>query len=312
VTTPRVWVVLLNWNGLADTLDCIASLERSEYSNLDVLVVDNGSVENPTTAVQRLHPDVRVVRVQQNIGFTGGNNLGIQQALTAGADYVLLLNNDTVVAPDCISKMVSALEGDSRIGAGNPKIYFFQPEDHLWFAGGDFSLWTGITKHRGRGERNNGKFDRPTAMTFATGCAFFVRVSALKTVGMLDDRLFIYCEDVDLSLRLRQAGYECRYIPEAVAWHKEGMDTKRNRGQQFRIRLSARNLLLVVWKHAKWYHYLAFLPNFLIRWILFYTAHSLYHRDLRSVAAVYQGVFDAITRRDGPPPSDRARPAVPR
>ena len=302
-----MWVVVLNWNGLPETLDCITSLKESDYAGLQILVVDNGSTEDPTPAISQLHPTVPVVRLPENIGFTGGSNLGMQQAIIAGAKYVLLLNNDTVVASDCVSKMLTALEHDNSIGVANPKIYFFDPADHLWFAGGDFSLWTGIPIPRGRKKRDQRQFDQRTQMTFATGCAFFVRVSALKAVGPFDDRLFAYCEDVDLSLRLQKVGYQCRYVPEAMIWHKEAVSSKRNRGQSFRIRLSGRNALLVVRKHAKWYHYLGFVPNFLVRWVLFYTAHGLYKRDLASVAAVYQGVCDAIAGRVGPPAPQRVQ-----
>src|SRR5947209_4456075 len=144
---PRVSLILLNWNSYEVTADCLLSIRKLDYPNFEVVLVDNGSHDSSIEELEKNFPEVRSIRNEKNLGFTGGNNVGIRDALERGADYLLLLNNDTVVAPDFLTEMVRVAESDSKIGILNPKIYFFEPSDRLWYGGGILKPWCSFPKH---------------------------------------------------------------------------------------------------------------------------------------------------------------------
>lgn len=296
---PKVTIIILNWNGLDVTTECLKSLSEVQYDNFNVVVVDNGSTVDPTEFLNKEFPDVSVLRLKENFGFTGGNNVGMEWALKQSADYVLLLNNDTIVDKQFLSELVHVAEADLTIGALNPKIYYYDFPDRLWFAGGTFSYYSGEVHHLGRKEYDHGQYDKTTEMSFVNGCAFFVRASVLKEVGLLDDRLFIYSEDLDLTLRIMKRGYRCKYVPKSIIWHKEGIDTLRNKSQSFRFHLAVRNILIVMRTNAQWYHYFLFVPNFIVQYILRYVVVSVIHRDYKGAKAVMLGVRDFFAGKYG-------------
>jgi GT2 family glycosyltransferase len=131
---PRVDIIVLNWNGLRDTLHCLQSLKRADYPAFRVLVVDNGSSDASSTSIRQRFPEVTLIENSENLGFTGGNNIGMRQALEEEADYVLLLNNDTEVAPDAVRLLVETAESDPRIGIAGPIIYYYDRPKMIWEA----------------------------------------------------------------------------------------------------------------------------------------------------------------------------------
>ena len=139
---PSVHVVILNWNGLDDTLECLASLRKQNYPALNIHVVDNGSVKDEAGTIEREHPEVSVLRQAKNLGFCGGNNIGIKRALAEGADFVLILNNDTIVPPDCISDLVHGAKELEDLGSASPLIAHYPDTDSIWFAG---TVWENQT-----------------------------------------------------------------------------------------------------------------------------------------------------------------------
>ena len=150
-TEPRVAVIVLNWNGREDTLECLRSIRSIAYSNFGVIVVDNGSTDGSVAAIRASQPSVEVIDTGENLGFAGGNNVGIRRALELGADYVLLLNNDTVVDPGLLRAFVAAAALHPEAGAFGAKIYFHSEPTRIWYAGARWEAGAGELRSRGLG-----------------------------------------------------------------------------------------------------------------------------------------------------------------
>jgi GT2 family glycosyltransferase len=218
---PRVAVVILSWNGLEDTLDCLSSLERVDYDELSVIVVDNGSTDGTAEAVRREHPDAELIRSERNLGFSAGNNLGLERALADGAEYVFLLNNDTLVDPGFLTTLVDEARRRPDAGALCPLVLYADPPDVIWYAGARFDPRRGHNgKQTGYGERDSGRFREVEEVERATGAAMLVPRAVLEEVGLLDESLYFFVEDVDWSLRMRANGLRLYLVPKARIRHR--------------------------------------------------------------------------------------------
>jgi GT2 family glycosyltransferase len=218
-----VWIVVLNWNGWRDTVECVESCRKLEYAPRRILVVDNGSTDGSEERLRNAWPDVDFVQTGANLGYAGGNNAGIRHALARGAAAVWLLNNDARVAPDCLTHMVAALDADARTGVVGSKVYYLDRPRVIASAGGSIDLRAGgATRHLGKDTPDRGAFDAPATVDYVPGCSMLVRAEAFATVGLLDESYFLYFEDADFCLRARAAGFTVRYEPRAVVWHREG------------------------------------------------------------------------------------------
>ncbi len=239
---PRVSIIVLTWNEKRHVLECLDSLRRLEYPNLEIIVVDNGSTDGTQKIIKEKFPELKLIQNKENLGFAEGNNIGARHAT---GDYLLFLNNDTVVDENMINELVKVAESDDKIAILGPKIYFYDRRNVIWFAGG--KLKTYGTTHYGFNEKDVGQHDKIRDVDFVTGCALMIRKSMAKKIGLFDPFFFIYYEDLDLSLRAREAGYRVIYAPKAVMWHKchVTMDKMSERGRF----LGERNILLVAEKH---------------------------------------------------------------
>ena len=193
-----VSVIVLNWNNFQDTIECINSLEYQDYPIREFIVVDNGSTNQSVIEINRvLKGKMNLIVNNTNLGFSGGNNIGIRYALKQGAEYILLLNNDTVVDdPQLISKLVSVYFNDKDIGLACPTISHFSNPEVTWYAGAKYNLWRGGGVHIQEIPRIMEYIDTG----YATGCCVMASRKLLDRVGFLDDKFFLYEEDVDLSL----------------------------------------------------------------------------------------------------------------
>ena len=269
---PKVYIIVLNYNRKDDTLDCLESLYRMKYPNFEVVMVDNGSNDGTALAVMEAYPHAHVIENRRNLMFSGGNNVGIRAALAEGADYVLLLNNDTVVAPDMLSKMVDAMRAHPEAGMAGPKIYYYPPKDGgtelIWYAGGIVKLWQGLTAHRGIRERDTGQYKEVEYTEYITGCALLATRECLEKVGLLDPLYYIYAEDADLTMRARLAGYKLLFVPDAKMWHKVSSSTG-GEFSSFKIKNKIRSNLRFFIRYTKPHHWLT-IPWFVLgRGILF-------------------------------------------
>lgn len=286
----KTLIVVLNWNSREMTAQCIHSLLAMEGS-FHILVVDNGSRDGSVEYLRNRFPQIRVVANRRNLGFAAGCNVGIRQGLAEAADYILLVNNDTVMDSGLLRELTAEAERNPKAGIVSPKIYYFDPRDAIWWVGGTYSRWIGLARHVDLRKQDTGRHDTPRDLDWATGCVMLLRSDALRVCGMFDEQFFGNGEDLDLSLRMRELGYVVRYVPAARVWHREGIDYKKNVGEHARSFTLVRNLLWVMHKHAKPYHWLTFgpifggyyLPKMMVRFVL--------RGDFRSCWAMAQGVM---------------------
>jgi len=256
-------IIVLNWNGRDLTLDCLRSLAAVTTPHVRIILVDNASTDGSSDAVRQQYGSrVTLIENAQNLGFAAGNNVGIRRALDDGADFILLLNNDTVVAPDFVEHLHKAMLSSPDIGITAPKIYYAEPKNQIWFAGGELSMWRGIARHTGIRETDRGQYDREHDIDYATGCAFLVRRAVLEKIGDLDPGYRAYFEDADFCVRARRAGFRIRYIPAAHVWHRISAST----GGQLSRRKAGRKLASsrrFFGRYARPYHWVT-IPFFFV------------------------------------------------
>lgn len=286
---PKISIIVLTWNSYEVTKDCLASLEKIDYANVEVIVVDNGSGDGSPDLLSKEFPPVRFIRNQKNLGFTGGNNVGIRDALGRKPDYLLLLNNDTVVAQNFLSRMVEVAEKDPKIGILTPKIYFADPADRIWFAGGRYRKGRSFPECFGMGKRDDGSYDQMREVSFVSGCAFLIKTKVVEEIGLLDDTLFLGFEDLDWSIRAGNAGFTGVYVPDAVIWHKEGYDTKKNLGKARKDFYYVRNSILMARKHLSRAYWPLFALS-LIKYLAYRSFGYLIRREPHRVKALLRGI----------------------
>lgn len=218
---PRVEIVVLNWNGGEDTLACLESSMKIDYPAFEVVVVDNGSTDGSAAAIRERFPGVTFIKNGENLGYAGGNNVGLRNALKRDFDYVLLLNNDTEVAPEFLRFLVEAAEADPAVGIVGPTIYYHERPGVIWSAGGAINWKRGQTWMVGLNERDREQFGhQPRDVDFVTGCAMLVKKAVLEQIGLLDERFFAYYEETEWCVRAGRARFKIVHVPQAHIWHK--------------------------------------------------------------------------------------------
>ncbi len=219
-THAKVAVVVLTWNGVEDTLACLASLAQSDWPNLEVIVADNGSADGTPAAVRGAGTASLVIENEDNLGFAAGNNAGIAAALERGADLVFVLNNDTIVPAATIGELVRALEESPRAGACSAVLTYADAPRRIWFAGSPFDPSRGRAGRASRYETGAALPSYPFAIDRVVGAAMLVRREAIEEVGLLAEELFYLYEDVEWSLRMRGAGWTVLLVPNARVAHR--------------------------------------------------------------------------------------------
>jgi GT2 family glycosyltransferase len=220
---PEVVCIILNWNGWQDTLVCLDALKRCSYPQLKILVVDNGSSNDSVNMIRSAHPGVLLLESGRNIGFAGGNNIGIRFALAHGADYVWLLNNDTKPDPHALSALLAKAQTDNVIGAVASICYFaHEPSKVQAWAGARVNLWIGYSRLNTR--------PRPDAWFHSlNGTSMLIARAALEDIGLLDEGFFLYWEDTEFCLRLRKRGWRIAAAPDSRVLHRVNASTAGNR-----------------------------------------------------------------------------------
>jgi GT2 family glycosyltransferase len=293
---PLVWIIIVNWNGKVDTLACLSSLRKISYPSRHILVIDNASADGSVEAIRAQFPEVEVLVNERNERFARANNQGMQKALAAGADFVLLLNNDTEVAPDFRDHLISAAEARPEVGMVAPKIYYHHDQQLIWFAGGRINFWTGRVSHRGLRQRDlPPKYDSPEAVDFLTGCVILAKRECLEKIGFLDESYYIYAEDVDWCWRARRAGFVCLYQPAAKIWHKVSAST----GGPFKIYHKVRGNFLFFQRYAKWYHWPLIVFGVVVGTLAEIFRQFIHDpsQALSTAGALLRGFWDILMRR---------------
>lgn len=241
--TPSVSIIILTTNALNMTKEQLVDIAKLDVDglNAECLVVDNGSKDGTEDAIKNYKlPNMKYKFIQSgaNLGFAGGNNVGIKDALKRGIDYIILMNNDLILPKDIVKKLVSYMENSSEVGVASPKMYFakgyefhkdrYKESDKgkvIWYAGGVIDRNNVYSLHRGVDEIDHGQYDETIETDFANGAVVIVRREVFEKVGLLDDSFFLYWEDADFSERVRRAGFKVMYFPKTKMWHKVSAST---------------------------------------------------------------------------------------
>lgn len=265
--SSEIAVILVNYNGTNDTIECVKSIMNSEEP-ADVFVVDNDSSESQRIQLHKALEDLCVIiDAPSNLGFSGGNNLGITKAVELGYKYCLILNNDTIVSKECIGILKRECRAN-RIVA--PKIYNYYKKDILWAAGGFISKVTGKGKDIGEGTKDPDPGDTVLKKcSFLSGCCLMIPVSAFEKTGLFEQEYFLYYEDVDFSLKARKNEIDLLYVPSAIIWHKDsGTSGKKSKITEYYL---TRNRLHIInkyneyfWPTAKIISYLTFYTKIML------------------------------------------------
>lgn len=214
IQQPPVSIVILNWNGWADTIECIRSVQSITYKNYKIVVVDNSSTDSSIEKIKSEYPSLEILLSPSNLGFGGGNNIGISHSIDKGAKYIWLLNNDTIVHENSLGRLVEVAEADDMIGAVGSSISDFKfPYNTQSWGGGRISFLFGRTWH----------LKRPGKIDYLTAASMLIRSSIIQSVGIFDSKYFMYWEDVDLSIRIKKFGYKLAVADLSRVYHKESV-----------------------------------------------------------------------------------------
>jgi hypothetical protein len=294
--SPLVSVIILNTNRKEDTLAALDSLKKNDYPSLHCIVLDNSSTDGSPEAIEEIYPEVQLVRLEHNLGYAGNNNVGIELALRNGAQWILVLNEDTILAPDCVRFLVEAGLSKPEIGIVGPMIYHFNEPHVIQSAGGSMdALWR--ASHMGQNELDHNQYPSVHEVSWISGCAIMVRRELVQQIGSIDERFFYYFEETEWCVRARRAGWKIMHVPAAKIWHK-GVQRDYQPGPNVTY-YATRNQFLLLSKHAapicvRWSAWFTILKR-LVSWsVRPMWRHKRPHRD-----ALAQGIYDYLFKRWG-------------
>jgi GT2 family glycosyltransferase len=214
---PVLSVIIPNWNGKRFLVDCIDSLKAQTFQDFEVILVDNGSTDGSAEFAEERYGDfIRIIRNKKNLGFTGGNNVGIR---AARGSYIVLLNNDTWAAPTWLEELINATHSNRPIGMWGSKVCSYFQRNRIEGIG-ELIYWDGLCRAQGQFEQDVGQYEVMREILFPPGCGAMYRKSVLDGIGLFDEDFFAYGDDTEIGIRARLAGWKCLYIPRAVVYHK--------------------------------------------------------------------------------------------
>ena len=304
MSDARVSIIILNWNGLGDTVDCLESLKKIDYPGCDIVVVDNGSSGNDADLLEeKFSGYIHLIRSKENLGYAAGCNFGIHHALANfKSDYIMLLNNDTVVDPTFLKLLVEKAESDSSSGIIGPKVYYHDYPDRIQSAGNTVNMCTGSVNMIGNKQVDRGQYDSIKRVDFFAPCLLISR-SVIDDIGVLDDKYYLYWEDVDYCTRARRWGFNIAYVPASRIWHRTPVKLKVSEKQQQTSKVASvfpyyyitRNSWIFMRKYATKGQFAIFcLYFFTFNFLVMTGASLLYHRNIRLFQAFLSGIRDGL------------------
>jgi GT2 family glycosyltransferase len=286
---PKVSIVIVNWNGYHDTVECIESLENIQYDDFNIILIDNGSDSEEVLKLMSTNHRLKVILLRRNLGFALANNVGILVALESKSELILLLNNDTVVDPWFLSEMVRIAVGDRRIGILGPKIYYYNNRNKLWYAGGKLNLYLNH-KTKGQNHKDDGQFDDIKQVDWISGACMLIRKSVVDKIGYLPKEYFLGWEDIDYCTNATKNGFKCVYVPRSHIWHKASASFKHHGLSYRQIFLGFRNRVIMRYKYLSAPKFLLFvIAQFLVIIPMHASFYFLIHRDTRRVRSMLSG-----------------------
>ncbi len=218
---PKIGIIIVNWNGKKDTLACLESLSKLTYTNIETIVIDNGSTNDSVQAISSAFPQITLICNNENLGFAGGNNVGIKYAIANKCDYIYLLNNDTVVAPNLLNIFLEHMNALNRPAILGSKVYLFEDQTKFDHLGG---IWNEEKAQfdllHARSIDDGIKFEKPIAVDYVCGCSLFAPTLAFQKIGLLEEKYFLFWEESDFCFRAKKNGYCVFVSPQAKIWHK--------------------------------------------------------------------------------------------
>lgn len=283
-------IILVNYNGLQDTIECIESIKKANnYDEIQIIVVDNASDKDEAKLIKQYDSEIKAIRTKCNKGFSYGNNIGIKYALSKKYSKIALLNNDTVIAKNTFELLRDAIDSGCTVAV--PKILYYEKKDLIWYGGGTINKWTGNAYHFN--ELKPKKKQKANQGFFATGCCIMFSYEVFYKVGLLDESYFMYCEDVDYCLRLYDKGIDIKYVPRAKLWHKIGVSSGGNTSA-FSTYYLTRNRMLCILKNKQYFKLSAIIFSLITRIIRLIQSKN---KDVR--IAYFRGIVDYINRISG-------------
>jgi len=288
---PKIVAVIPNWNGKADTLECLRSLAQQNYQNLEIVVVDNGSQDESVMAIRKQFPEVTQFSNKENLGTAVAENIGMTYALEREADYIGILNNDTIFDPNMFRELVIAAEADEGVAITGPKVYYYDEPDVIWAAGGSINFTEVVSRMRGYNQKDRGQYDLPADVDYIPSCALLAKSSAVRKVGLLDPEYFSYFDDPDWCWRMRQQGYFIRYVPTAIMWHKVSK-TAGNYSPQACYAMGI-NSVVFIRKYARWHQWAKWFAFAVLSLPILYIIRA-FQGNAKSVWAKALGIRDGF------------------
>lgn len=289
---PKVAIILLNWNGKEDTLECLESLKHITYLNYEILLVDNGSNDWSVMCFKEQYPGMEIIENGENLGFAEGNNVGIRRAMDKGANYILLLNNDTVVDPEFLGELVKVGEKDEKIGIMGPTVYYYSDQNRIQSAGVKLCWNTGKQNILRSNEIDDGQINEIKEVDYVGGCALLAKIELFENIGYLNSEYFAYWEETDLCRRGYKAGYKTVYVPKSKIWHKISQSAGKING--FFIYHITRNMFWFMRQHATKIQFISYLLYFFGFSFWFTSSIYVYHRNIVGLLFFLRGVKDGI------------------
>lgn len=287
-----VAIIILTWNNWRDTLACVDSCRTLTWPNFRIIIVDNGSTDDSENQLRQHCPEVEIIQTGKNLGFAGGNNVGIRHAMQLHADYIWLLNNDAVAEPDSLAKLVETMEKESDAAFAGSKIYYHDDPQRIWFAGGIWEKnWLNI-RQKGAGEIDHGQFDRTEPVGSVSGCSMIARRAAINKIGLMDESYFLYWEDTDWCARAWEKGYKVLFTPYSHVRHKVSSTIAPRSEIQYYY--NTRNGMYFCRRHGIW-----LMPLFLL-YVAADVAAGLFQGNRTMLAGAVKGVVDFFKKITGP------------
>lgn len=329
----NVAIIILNWNGWQDTIECLESVFQNNYPNYNIIVVDNDSEDdsvqkinhycngkikvkspffnydpsNKPVAILETRPEddiqknvgkpfppLILIRNDENEGFAEGNNIGMKFALdNLNSDYILLLNNDTVVDKEFLVEMLKVSESDEKIGIAGPKIYYYDKPNRIWFAKGKISWKFCRGLNTGHNEIDTRQHDQVAEVEYASGCAFLIKKEVTEEIGLLDKKFFLYFEEIDWTLRASEIGYRSVFVPGGRIWHKV---SKSGGGISGKVGLYyiTRNRWLLMKRWAKKTDFMFFILYQAVGAVAIPIFLTIYYQNTELFMAYYKGLYDGL------------------
>lgn len=297
LSQPKVSVILVNWNGFTDTVECIESLLKIKYSNFDVIMVDNGSFNDEAKKLRERFNAIKIVELKRNLGFAIANNVGIQIALRKKPDYVLLLNNDTIVDTKFLKELVDVAESNPNAGILGSKMYFYDDKNKIWYAGGNLNMYF---KHSQEGlfKTDDGKYDKTKNTDYVAGACMLIRTRIFEKVGLLPKEYFLGWEDIDFCFATRKKGYSCIFVPTSQIWHKASASFKRHNLDHKQVFYGFRNRFIMRNKYLSKPNFILFLViQFCIIIPLHIGYYMIIYRDYKRIQSMFYGIMEGLKNK---------------